>query len=208
MKDTKKPYMNEENLSACLINIFGKDSVHKQVRMKNRTIVDFILKDVDWVFSFGASPKKSTVVVEFDGFHHYRDKKVINRDLVNNDMIFEQHIANHIIHIPYFVQASTLFPFYFNIIDENKFMIDCLDRNYSNGFIDQKCVKPIDFSIDGWNRFSYELSNYPTPVREEIRNTMSTKENRIYEKIINSDEFKEVEMLYDSVNFMKFCFWG
>lgn len=193
-------YLTEEKLNLFLTNKFGDENIKKQYRLPNKKIVDYVISDAFFNFELNKSIK-TNIAIEFDGNHHYQQKKVINRDIENQIILHD--MGFHVIHIPYFVQANFVFPFYFNTMHPEEFYGEN-KSSYPNGFIDEKCVRPIDFSFDGWNRFIYEVSMFPKLVREEIYFTMSIKENRIHDEM-KEKYFKETYELYNSIKWITHC---
>ena len=108
------------------------------------------------------------------------------------------------VHIPYFVQTRFVLPFYFGEFNLKEFTIDPELLKYPNGFIDKNCVRPIDFSVDGWFRFIYEVSNYPTPIREEIHLTMTDDENSLYDMFWSGGNMTdgEVYLQYEDLEWL------
>ena len=113
------------------------------------------------------------------------------------------------VHIPYFVQTRFVLPFYFGEFNLKEFTVDPELLKYPNGFIDKNCVRPIDFSVDGWFRFIYEVSHYPTPIREEIRFTMTDDENSLYDMFwFGGNTAGEVYLQYDDLEWLSGCQFG
>ena len=181
---TTPQYLTESLLGEYLKNKFG-DDVKTQYRLQNNTRVDFMISGVQMDYDC-----ITDVAVEFDGYQHYQQGKVIHRD-INNQILLKQ--ANiHVIHIPYFVQASFAIPFYFNTNRPDVFYGNDPRADFPHGFVDSKCVHPIDFSYTGWYRFVYEVYHYPTPIREQIRVTMTSEENNIFDRVFSDIQTSNV----------------
>ena len=174
---------NRTIIGPILENTFG--NVIKQHRLENRKIVDFYMPD-------------DRLIVEFDGNRHYQEFKTIKRDLENQVLLTRNGIR--VIHIPYWLQVEFVMPFYFGILDyknSNK------EKPYPNGFVDKNCVRPMDFSIQGWDRFVYELSEIPKPIRESVRETMSIDEISTFEYISSTRPW--LFNLYDDLQWFNGC---
>lgn len=197
-------YLTEELLKQYLINHFGASNIKDQYRLQGNYRVDYVIENVSFNFETNVPTPNINIAVEFDGYQHYQSTAVIKRDIKKhillNDMGF------HVIHIPYFLQAADVFPFYFNTTTPKSFYGD-IDPTYQNGFVDSKCIHPIDFSIPGWMRFIYEFRQYPTPVRDEIYETFNDFEKELYSKM-SSLYGEEAEELYDGINWVTHCMWG
>lgn len=196
-------YLNEDSLYTILVSKFGDDKVTRQYKLGKKR-VDFLVKGI-------LLPDKTSIgdiAVEFDGAAHYQKESQIYRDIEVHVELMKQDI--HVIHIPYFVQSSFALPFYFNDGDLESFHVDKELLQYPNGFIDKKCIHPIDFSVLGWHRFVYEKSGYPTPIRESINETMTELELNIYSVISNDKLIKNCDfnLMYDEIEWMTDCLWG
>lgn len=200
-KKKEVDYLTEGKLYDVLVSMYGSDKVKQQVTLPNKKRVDYMVEEVDFTDCKG----KISLVIEFDGYKHYQSKENINRDLINNRLLIKS--GYHVIHIPYFVQVQFAIPYYFNTMDCDNH-IAVAYTGYPNGFIDDDCFRPIDFSVHGWYRFIYEIRNYPTPIREDIYSTMTKAEHDIFDMIGSTKECKDMIKLYDSVNFISGVMYG
>lgn len=174
-------YLTEQSLKPILETRF--DNVVTQHRLENRKIVDFYMPD-------------DKLVVEFDGSRHYQEFKTIERDLQNNLLLTRHGIR--VVHVPYWLQAEFVMPFYFGNREYRH-----SEEPYPNGFVDKKCVRPMDFSIQGWDRFVYELSALPKPIREEVQETMTIDEINTFDYISSTRPW--LFEVYDSLQWMSGC---
>ncbi len=102
------------------------------------------------------------VIIEFDGFRHYNNAEVQNRDIIK-DYSYEK-IGYKIIRIPYFVQASRdLVILILNSLEISipKNLDEILhEYEYPQGFIDDKAMLPIDFNEFGIELFKADLRKF------------------------------------------------
>jgi very-short-patch-repair endonuclease len=177
-------YLTEQSLYPLLVNAFGETKVKRQFRLSNNKRVDYVIEDADIVYPVKLgkfSSKPGNIAIEFDGYRHYQQNSTIERDFENQAILLDQGF--HIIHIPYWLQAHFALPFFFCCpLADKVFGYDQKDT-YPNGFIDSKCLRPSDFSLPGWRRFVYEVSCLPTPIREEVRSTMTLDENFLFDDV-------------------------
>lgn len=198
MKNINQKYLTEQKVGKYLRNRYGEESVISQYQV-GKTRVDFFLKHVEFNFKTDTPFPNTNVFVEFDGNHHYQQKTTMNRDIKNQIKLLNDGF--HIIHIPYFVQADFVFSFYFNTTTPEDFYKDV--EIYPHGFVDKKCIRPIDFSFDGWKRFIYEYYSYPTPIRDEIYWTLTKNEISIFNEM--QKYRKDIDDMYDSISWISYC---
>ena len=193
-KKTNPDYLTEDGLYDVLSAKYSKTSITRQYRI-GRKQIDFFIQDIN-------------TFVEFEGAHHYQKRSQIDRDLDLQDYIVGSGFR--MVHIPYFVQVGFVLPFYFGEFSPEDYVTNDNLLAYRNGFIDKKCVRPIDFSVDGWFRFIYEVSHYPTLIREEIRSTMSDDENEIYNKFWADGQIKDYDCYgqYEDLKWLHGCHFG
>ena len=191
---TKPSYLTEEGLYEILSSKYGANSIIRQHKV-GRKKIDFFI------------PKINTLV-EFEGAHHYQKRSQIDRDLAVHEAAVES--GRRMVHIPYFVQTRFVLPFYFGEFNLKEFTVDPELLKYPNGFIDKNCIRPIDFSVDGWFRFIYEVSHYPTPIREEIHLTMTDDENSLYDMFWFGGNMAdgEIYLQYDDLEWLSGCQFG
>lgn len=184
---SKPNYLTEEGLYEILSSKYGADGIERQYKL-GRKKIDFFIPKID-------------TFIEFEGAQHYQKKSQIDRDHAVHEEIVNWY---RIVHIPYFVQTRFVLPFYFDEYSFKDYTIAPELLKYPNGFIDENCVRPIDFSVDGWFRFIYEVSHYPTPIREEIRGSMSDAENEIYDRFWSGGKMMETEayLQYDDLEWL------
>lgn len=179
-------YLTEQSLKPILETKF--ENIITQYTLSNRKRVDFYMPD-------------DKLIVEFDGNRHYQEYKTMDRDIKNQALLLAQEIR--VVHIPYWVQAEFVMPFYFGILD---YRTPDGETAYPNGFVDKNCVRPSDFSFLGWERFLYELNSMPTPIREEIHKTMTDYENYLHDHLWDGGRGNSV--LYDELCWMDGCMFG
>ncbi len=114
------------------------------------------------------------IIIEFDGYLHYTQSKVIINDYYKNQILFQNNYK--IIRIPYFIQLSQeiilkLFQKNINFIQE-----------YPHGFIDKKACLPSDFCYLGIKRFEEDLNYFNICYNDIIK---SLKNKIIENKNIN-----------------------
>lgn len=168
-----KEYLTEAGLYPFLEKVFGAENIQRQHRLANRKIVDYFVENCN-------------LAIEFDGYKHYQSEKTVQRDIDTH--VFLRNEGIHCIHIPYWLQHSVVAMIYFGEHDAS------LLPKYPLGFIDKDCVHPIDFSFSGWQRFVYEVTSLETPFREDIRETMTDKENSIFDLFFR--KINQVEMVH------------
>lgn len=103
------------------------------------------------------------LIVEYDGFYHYTDPKVIMFDIKKAEIL--NQAGYKIVRIPYFVQLTSQ-----NIIEE-VFKIHGIDISnldftgvnyidYPQGFISDDCHLPAEYCELGINRFDGDIVTY------------------------------------------------
>lgn len=92
------------------------------------------------------------LILEFDGYRHYCDPKVILSD-IKKDEEYEK-LGYRVFRIPYFIQMSSkLLELIFNEEIEYK-------QTYPDGFIDEKAMLPASFCSMGIEKFEEDLKKF------------------------------------------------
>lgn len=199
-------YLTEQKLYPLLVNAYGEDRVKRQYRLSNNKRVDYVLEGVNIIYpdkdSMSYKSKVGNIAIEFDGYRHYQQNSTIERDIENQIILLQDGF--HIIHIPYWLQVQIALPYFFCQPQANKiFGFDRTKEVYPIGFIDEKCLKPIDFSLPGWRRFVYEVKALPTPLREDVRSTMTLDENDMFDDVVklysNDELYKELNWISNTL---------
>lgn len=160
-------YLIEEKLYPILNSIYGNENVVRQYRLENKKIVDYM-----------CSSDNKNVVVEFDGWQHYTQQKVIQRDSDVDTLLASKGIE--IIHVPYWLQIETVLPVLFGIDNFDKSTVCGIFNDYKNGFNDSKCIHPHDYNINGWKRFINELNRLPIDIRNGVISTFNVDDMECY----------------------------
>jgi len=167
MNSTNPSYMTESKLYDLLAELYGPENVQAQFRLPNKKIVDYRVSTIiDGIPAF--------LYVEFDGYLHYTKQKTIDRDIDAQDLAINDGCM---IHIPYWLQERAIREFYFSDFGYQS------NDSYPNGFIDAKCVHPLDFTINGWFRFVYEMLTIPSKYRTDVLDTMTLDEIMMFKMI-------------------------
>lgn len=144
--NTRPEYLTEELLGIFLSEIFpGEEIIH------NRKIQELNFRPDYFI------PGRK-LIVEFDGFFHYTDNRVISKDMDNFIKSYDN--GYEIIRIPYFVQLSrsNIIIYFDDILEGSEIEILNDFNSYPDGFIDKKVVLPGKFSSLGLRNYE-ELTN-------------------------------------------------
>lgn len=147
---TTKQYLTEENLKKILMQFYDEyewicDKTVPSSNIKNRP--DF-------------RSDKFKLIIEFDGFRHYSQAKIIFADLVK-DKTYSK-MGYRIVRIPYFVQFCEELERY--IFNEYRSKIK---NTFGHGFISKECMLPADFNYLGEKKFKGDLVKFKW-CRDEI----------------------------------------
>ncbi|MCM1260539.1 MAG: endonuclease domain-containing protein [Staphylococcus sp.] len=118
------------------------------------------------------------IVIEFDGYRHYTNANIIQKDNIKN-IVFEKY-GYKVIHIPYFVQASK---YTFKVLFDKEIEIE---QKYPHGFISNEltCYLPASFCELGIIKFLEDLERF-NKIKSEILNSLMEKlkynDRNIYE---------------------------
>lgn len=153
-----KPYLTEQTLVAFCISLWPNDDY-----TVNKKITDLGNFRPDYV----NYTKK--LVVEFDGYQHYTQSKVILSDSSKTKLLTDA--GYKVVRWPYFVQLDSRSVYEYFGLDLD------IEQKYPHGFIDSKCVLPADFCIAGHHRFLNDLRNFKTymSIGKEIFASLQTK---------------------------------
>lgn len=189
MQTERAEYLTEAGVQSIIESFSSVKTVDCQYRLVNKKIVDYRISMDAGIYN--------TIYVEFDGYRHYSQQKTIERDIEVQELLI-QDLKSRIVHIPYWVQDHFVRSFFFHDL-----LTDAHDanHNYPNGFIDAKCLKPIDFNYNGWIRFVYELSHFPTRIQKDVKSTMSQKELSIYDSFIGLNQ----NVVYRDLDWFRGC---
>lgn len=120
----------------------------------------------------------NTVIIEFDGHHHYHVPERILRDSMMKSYCGDNGIK--LIRIPYFIQLNSqkiIKHIFGDLVKDNSPFND-----YPHGFIDEKAMLPNEFSTIGSTRYALELSNLPSSISEEIEESAIQKMSILRER--------------------------
>lgn len=101
---------------------------------------------------------RQNVLLEFDGFRHYQDPAVIERDSKVNAIAEGEGYT--LIRIPYFVQWCSS-------VAKRVGLRGPIRPSYPHGFIDPKALLPAAFCLRGLTRFQWDLQQFPE-LKDEI----------------------------------------
>lgn len=182
-------YLNEERLGNILNAIFENVTPQYMVKFSKKTIkIDYrVLHDGKEIF------------VEFNGYRHYTNSKTIERD----EILFQYCSINNImlVSIPYWVQLdSYTFEYFFGKEITKDVLIDkkiAIMTSYPSGFINEKALRPLDFSVLGLARF---IDEYMSFIRDDNDYWRTIKE--IYCSLENDELYY---ILDDSAKFINNC---
>lgn len=135
-KETQKDYLTEKSLGDVLAVLFpNTEIIHNKKH-----------KDLDFRPDYFIPSEK--LVVEFNGFGHYTNNKIVEQDY--HKRIKAESLGIRTISIPYYVQLDSRMIHYYFGKDSNDY------NDYPYGFVDKKAVLPGQFSSLGLNRFIAE----------------------------------------------------
>jgi hypothetical protein len=167
-----KNYLTEEKLGVILQSIFR--DITPQYKY-NRRRVDFAVRlsaESNQYSSFNNKFKESNtkdimLFYEFDGFHHYQNSYMIEKDgprLVWQVLDSENKILQ--LRIPYWVQpVAELSKVWFETYQD-------FSEGFPQGFISKECVCPSTFCTDGETEFIRELAVLPLEIKKQIHNNL------------------------------------
>lgn len=117
--------------------------------------------------------KDLDLIIEFNGFRHYNQESVIQKDKIKKTICEE--IGYSFIEIPYFVQLTTKYLEYLFETFPNFNLSNDINYTYKHGFIDEKALLPIDFNRSGYERYLKELNVLPISIKEDILKSLEIK---------------------------------
>ena len=104
---------------------------------------------------------KNKYLIEFDGYQHFTDPRVILRDL-KKDKIWLKENGTETIRIPYFMQLGGDYNFrhiFCYLLNDLNIEYITVNNNYPHGFIDSKAILPAGFCTLGIERFEKYLDH-------------------------------------------------
>jgi hypothetical protein len=141
---------------------------------------DFVVKDKE-------TSKK--IAIEFNGYQHYTNPKVILNDERKQKIAKTHNIR--LVSIPYWVQLNNeTFKYYFKRKPTTEII-----QNYPHGFIDKKALLPAAFCSLGVCRFTEEHRKLPKKIEQEVYNSIYDK---IYMELLSPEEVLPVDLIDDT----------
>lgn len=118
--------------------------------------------------------EKIKLIIEFDGYQHFTNNKNIITDQIKDELY--EKLGYRVIRIPYFIQLShdvleRLFNDY--ILDDIVIDLHKIRSKYPQGFIDDKCVLPCEFTELGFKLFNKYIDLFD--VREDVYSSLKIK---------------------------------
>ena len=149
-KETQKDYLTEKSLGDALEVLFPDTEI---IHNKNHKDLGF---RPDYVIP------TENLIVEFNGFGHYTNNKIVEQDY--HKRMEAESLGIRTISIPYFIQLDSRMIHHYFGKDSNDF------NDYPYGFVDKKAVLPGQFSSLGLNRFiaEYRAFRYDVEDGEKI----------------------------------------
>ena len=140
---------------------------------------DFLLTD---------TTTQQKVAVEFNGYQHYTNPKVILNDERKADIAKQQKIK--LVEIPYWVQLNDeTFKYYFKRQPSTKII-----QEYLHGFIDKKAILPAAFCSLGAQRFVKEYLKLPKKIQNAVYGSLLDK---IYWNLMSPEEVLPLDLIVD-----------
>jgi len=177
--NTTEEYLTEKSLGEFLSILFkGEEIIHNKK-----------IKELGFRPDYYVPSRK--LIIEFDGYTHFTDNKVVHTDMYKEHEIRRKEIQ--LIRIPYFVQLPIR---NINILFENiikdEYCIENDFNKYRDGFIDKKAGLPGTFSSLGLFRYEQFCTRL---VREKGEDEMSLlldiQDSLIHQLIWGSKSFFE-----------------
>ena len=143
-------FLNERNLSNCLGRLFPGETFEQ-----GRVVPNSGLR-----FKPDFRCESQRLIVEFDGYGHYRNAEDTYWDKVKNEAYAK--LGYMVVRIPYFVQPS-------KDTIRTLFAIECeFQAVYAQGFIHDEVLLPADFCSGGIDKFLEDLDRFDYLKREII----------------------------------------
>lgn len=135
-----------------------------------------------------------SLILEFDGYHHYTDNNFVLKDLKKDKLAIEN--GQKLIRIPYFIQihvgiVDILFSEHSDIRIEQNY------NDYPIGFIDEKAALPGTFSSLGLLKYKKQLSLFGAFDIYKSLIDKVVKENKDYLLCFPETSIREVENTYE-----------
>lgn len=140
---------------------------------------DFLLTDIS---------TKQKVAIEFNGYQHYTNPRVILNDERKAEIAKEQKIR--LVEIPYWIQLNNeMFKYYFKRQPSTKII-----QEYPHGFIDKKATLPAAFCSLGARRFVEEYLKLPKKIQNAVYDSILDK---IYCNLMSPEEVLPLELIVE-----------
>lgn len=132
--------------------------------------------------------EKNKIIVEFNGYRHYNNSRVIIHD--EQKYKIEKDLGYEIIVIPYFVQLEEKT---IKLLFKKDFKYEL---QYPHGFIDKKALLPCDFCYLGIQRFLNDLIYFDI-IKKDI---IISLKNKVLEK---NNEKLVIPLIADFIKLLK-----
>lgn len=178
---TQKLYLTEDRLHEVLIDLFGEVVVSRQRYLHGRTrdfvIVKQVSEKIESMLSGSFSGFEEplpvvTLIVEFDGPHHYLTTSSVIRDGQHEVKWQMIDSLTFILRIPYWVQLDSMMTEYLFGSKTD------YSNNFPHGFIDPKAPLPERFCSEGELRFLREIKSLPERVAAEVYKSLAERIKR------------------------------
>ena len=116
------------------------------------------------------------LVVEFDGFRHYSEPKVILKDNEKTEVLIAEGFK--VVRIPYFVQLSKEVLNHLFDVELEEYT-----QTYPHGFVDNKAMLPAAYCGMGVTRFMEDLEKFYF-LKDEILQTLEDECNTIPRELV------------------------
>lgn len=155
--------MVEDYLTEKLLGQFLEERFHEEF------VHDKVVPNSDIKLRPDYRCDKLKLIVEFDGYYHYNNSKIILNDYIKDNCY--RNLEYSIIRIPYFIQLDyRVINLLFSSYDINKDSFN----SYPHGFVDKVCLLPSDFNYVGIERFKKDLLRFSI-VKAEIEKSLKDK---------------------------------
>lgn len=182
MKQTVvESYLTQQKLEQILKNEDSFIFEGPEIRVPDsRLRFDFVVKDKE---------TSKRIAIEFNGYQHYTNPKVILNDERKQKIAENYNIR--LVSIPYWVQLNNeTFKYYFKQKPATNIV-----QNYPHGFIDKKALLPAAFCSLGVCRFVEEHLKLPRKIKQEVYNSMYDK---IYMDLLSPEEVLPIDLIDDT----------
>jgi len=192
--NTRKDFLTENSLGDFLSVLFKEEEIIHNKKIKDLEFrPDYYLPNLN-------------LVVEFDGYRHFTDNKVVVSDIRKEWIMSENNIS--FIRIPYFVQLSKRnIEILFKDFLKDKEIVKDFNK-YEDGFIDKNAALPGQFSSLGLERYHNFNRHLVQDCEEEGLNLLIDIQFSLTDKFVLDDyDFFECfpETDYNSIKFNYQC---